>query len=244
MLRTPSSSDTEQEFCVPGSSIVTDSKRKADVMIAVQSVESNETKDSMCRRVAVAIDSELGTLTVDRKDALLHGQFADINLARIVFDKDTDDVVKESVASLDRCNVQRDYETIRDESNARRESWADMTEAELEGEQVYFAAMAPLAMCRQPSRSAECVENSMYYVCATCKRPYVTRKLIQVVKDAKRETLPIWLRDLKSLLEDMAVQRVTEGMVIERFCETCFAKLLVCLTCQRQCLMTTVSLPK
>ena len=148
------------------------------------------------------------------------------------------------MASLDRCNVQRDYETLRDESNAKRESWADMTEAELEGEQVYFAAMAPLAMCRQPSRSAECVENSMYYVCATCKRPYVTRKLIQVVKDAKRETLPIWLRDLKSLLEDMAVQRVTEGMVIERFCETCFAKLLVCLTCQRQCLMTTVSLPK
>ena len=140
--------------------------------------------------------------------------------------------------------MQRDYETLRDESNAKRESWADMTEAELEGEQVYFAAMAPLAMCRQPSRSAECVENSMYYVCATCKRPYVTRKLIQVVKDAKRETLPIWLRDLKSLLEDMAVQRVTEGMVIERFCETCFAKLLVCLTCQRQCLMTTVSLPK
>ena len=93
MLRTPSSSETEQKFCVPGSSIVTDSKRKADVMIAVQSVESNETKDSMCRRVAVAIDSELGTLTVDRKDALLHGQFADINLARIVVDKDTDDVV-------------------------------------------------------------------------------------------------------------------------------------------------------
>ena len=148
------------------------------------------------------------------------------------------------MASLDRCNVQRDYETLRDESNAKRESWADMTEAELEGEQVYFVAMAPLAMCRQPSRSAECVENSMYYVCATCKRPYVTRKLIQVVKDAKRETLPIWLRDLKSLLEDMAVQRVTEGMVIERFCETCFAKLLLCLTCQRQCLMTTVSLPK
>ena len=140
--------------------------------------------------------------------------------------------------------MQRDYETLRDESNAKRESWADMTEAELEGEQVYFAAMAPLAMCRQTSRSAECVENSMYDVCATCKRPYVTRKLIQVVKDAKRETLPIWLRDLKSLLEDMAVQRVTEGMVIERFCETCFAKLLVCLTCQRQCLMTTVSLPK
>ena len=48
----------------------------------------------MCRRVAAAIDSEIGTLTVDRKDALLHGQFADINLARIVVDKDTVDVVK------------------------------------------------------------------------------------------------------------------------------------------------------
>ena len=63
-------------------------------MIAEQSVESNKTKDSMCRRVATASDSELGTLTVDRKDALLHGQFADINLARIVVDKDTVDVVK------------------------------------------------------------------------------------------------------------------------------------------------------
>ena len=48
----------------------------------------------MCRRVAAAIDSEIGTLTVDRKDALLHGQFADINIARIVVDKDTVDVVK------------------------------------------------------------------------------------------------------------------------------------------------------
>ena len=113
MLRTPSSSDMEQECCVPGSSIVTDFKRKADVMIAEQSVESNKTKDSMCRRVAAAIDSidsELGTLTVDRKDALLHGQFADINLARIVVDKDTADVVIKSVAPLDRCNVQHDYE--------------------------------------------------------------------------------------------------------------------------------------
>ena len=64
----------------------------------------------MCRRVAAAIDSEIGTLTVDRKDALLHGQFADINLARSVVDKDTIDVVKKSVAPLDRCNVQRDYE--------------------------------------------------------------------------------------------------------------------------------------
>ena len=145
------------------------------------------------------------------------------------------------MASLDRCNVQRDYETLRDESNAKRESWADMREAEREGEQVYFAAMAPLAMCRQPSRSAECVENSMYYVCATCKRPYVTRKLIQVVKDAKRETLPIWLRDLKSLLEDVAVQCVTELMVFERFCKICFRKIIAC---QRQCLLTIVSLPK
>ena len=86
----------EQECCAPGSSIVTDFKRKADVMIAEQSVEGNKAKDWMCRRVAAAIDSidsELGTLTVDRKDALLHGQFADINLARIVVDKDTDDVV-------------------------------------------------------------------------------------------------------------------------------------------------------
>ena len=70
MLRTPSSSDMEQEFCVPGSSIVTDSKRKEDVMIAEQSVEINEATDSMCRRVAAASDSKLGTLTVDRKDAL------------------------------------------------------------------------------------------------------------------------------------------------------------------------------
>ena len=116
-----------------------------------------------------------------------------------------------------------------------------MMEAKLEGEQVYLAAMAPLAMCRQPSRSAECVENSMYYVCATCKRPYVTRKLIQVVKDAKRETLPIWLRDLKSLLEDVAVQCVTERMVIEMFCKTCFCEIIAC---QRQCLLTIVSLPK
>ena len=92
-MRTPSFSETAQEFCVPGSSIVTDFKRKADVMIAEQSVESNKAKDWMCRRVAAAIDSEIGTLTVDRKDALLHGQFADINLARIVVDKDTDDVV-------------------------------------------------------------------------------------------------------------------------------------------------------
>ena len=120
----------------------------------------------------------------------------------------------------------------RDEIDAKRESRANMMEAKLEGEQVYLAAMAPPAMCRQPSRSAKSLENIMYYVCAICERPHFTRKLIQVVKDAK------------SLLEDMAVQRVTEGMVIERFCETCFAKLLVCLTCQRQCLMTTVSLPK
>ena len=104
-MRTPSFSETAQEFCVPGSSIVTDFKRKADVMIAEQGMESNETKDSMCRLVAAAIDSELGTLTVDRKDALLHGQFADINIARIVVDKDTVDVVKKSVAPLDRCNV-------------------------------------------------------------------------------------------------------------------------------------------
>ena len=65
----------------------------------------------MRRRVAKAIDSidsELGTLTVDREDALLHGPFADINLARIVVDKDTVDVVKRSVAPLDRCNVHRD----------------------------------------------------------------------------------------------------------------------------------------
>ena len=62
-------------------------------MIAEQGMESNETKDSMCRLVAAAIDSELGTLTVDREDALLHGPFADINLARIVVDKDTGDVV-------------------------------------------------------------------------------------------------------------------------------------------------------
>ena len=66
----------------------------------------------MFRRLAAAIDSEIGTLTVDRKDALLHGQFADINLARSVVDKDTIDVVKKSVAPLDRCNVQRDYEKI------------------------------------------------------------------------------------------------------------------------------------
>ena len=93
MMRTPSSSDMAQEFFVPGSSIVTDFKRKSDVMIAEQGMESNETKDSMCRLVAAAIDSEIGTLTVDRKDALLHGQFADINIARIVVDKDTGDVV-------------------------------------------------------------------------------------------------------------------------------------------------------
>jgi len=100
----------EQECCVPGSSIVTDFKRKEDVMIAEQSVESNKATDWMCRRVAAAIDSEIGTLTVDRKDALLHGQFADINIARIVVDKDTVDVVIKSVAPLDRCNVQHDYE--------------------------------------------------------------------------------------------------------------------------------------
>ena len=81
-------------------------------MIAEQGMESNETKDSMCRLVAAAIDSELGTLTVDRKDALLHGQFADIDLARIVVDKNTVDVVEKSVAPLDRCNVQHDYEKI------------------------------------------------------------------------------------------------------------------------------------
>ena len=116
-----------------------------------------------------------------------------------------------------------------------------MTEAKLEGEQVYLAAMAPLAMCRQPSRSAKSLENSMYYVCAICERPHVTRKLIQVVKDAKRETLPIWLRDLKSLSEDVAVQRVIELMVIERFCKTCFRKIIAC---QRQCLLAIVSLPR
>ena len=139
----------------------------------------------MCRRVAAAIDSEIGTLTVDRKDALLHGQFADINIARIVVDKDTVDVVKKSVAPLDRCKVQRDYEKNRDEIDAKRESRADMMEEELEGEQVYLAAMAPLAMCRQPSRSAKSLENSMYHVCAICERPHVTRKLIQVERTRK-----------------------------------------------------------
>ena len=161
-------------------------------MIAEQGMESNETKDSMCRLVATAIDSELGKLTVDRENALLHGQFADIDLARVVVDKDTGDIVKKSVTPHDKCNVARDYETIRDKIDAKWKSSADMTEAELENEHMYLAAMAPLAMRRQTSRSAECVENSMYYVCATCKRPYVTRKLIQVVKDAKGETLPIW----------------------------------------------------
>ena len=129
----------------------------------------------------------------------------------------------------------------RDEIDAKRESRADMTEAKLEGEQVYLAAMAPLAMCRQPSRSAKSLENSMYYVCAICERPHVTRKLIQVVKDAKRETLPIWLRDLKSLLEDVAVQCVTERMVINKFCKTVSCEIIAC---QRQCLLTIVSLPK
>ena len=129
----------------------------------------------------------------------------------------------------------------RDEIDAKRESRADMMEAELEGEQVYLAAMAPLAMCREPSRSAKSLENSMYYVCAICERPHVTRKLIHVVKDAKRETLPIWLRDLKSLLEDVAVQCVIERMVIKMFCKTCFCEIIAC---QRQCLLTIVSLPK
>jgi len=129
----------------------------------------------------------------------------------------------------------------RDEIDAKRESRADMTEAKLEGEQVYLAAMAPPAMCRQRSRSAKSLENSMYYVCAICERPHVTRKLIQVAKDAKRETLPIWLRDLKSLSEDVAVQRVIELMVIERFCKTCFRKII---SCQRQCLLAIVSLPR
>ena len=48
---------------------------------------------------------------------------------------------------------QHDYETIRETIDAKRKSWADMTEAEFEGEKVYLAAMAPLTMCRQPSRS-------------------------------------------------------------------------------------------
>ena len=144
------------------------------------------------------------------------------------------------MAPLDRCNVQRDYEKHRDEIDAKRESRADMTEAELEDEQVYLAAMAPLAMCRQPSRSAKSLENSMYHICAICERPHVTRKLIQVVKDAKRETLPIWLRDLKSLVEDVAVHWVIEQMVIERFCKT-FCEIIAC---QRQCPLTILSLPK
>ena len=152
-MRTPSFSETAQEFCVPGSSIVTDFKRKADVMIAEQGMESNETKDSMCRLVAAAIDSELGKLTVDRENALLHGQFADIDLARVVVDKDTGDIVKKSVTPHDRCNVARDYETIRDKIDAKWKSSADMTEAELENEHMYLAAMAPLAMYRQTSRS-------------------------------------------------------------------------------------------
>jgi len=115
----------------------------------------------------------------------------------------------------------------RDEIDAKRESRADMMEAKLEGEQVYLAAMAPPAMCRQRSRSAKSLENSMYYVCAICERPHVTRKLIQVVKDAKRETLPICLRDLKGLLNNTVGARcVTEGMVIERLCKGCFCDII------------------
>ena len=48
---------------------------------------------------------------------------------------------------------QHDYETTRETIDAKRKPWASMTEAEFEGEKVYLAAMAPLTMCRQPSRS-------------------------------------------------------------------------------------------
>ena len=64
---------------------------------------------------------------------------------------------------------QHDYETIRETIDAKRKSWADMTEAEFEGEKVYLAAMALLTMCRQPSRSTKSSKNCMYYACAKGK---------------------------------------------------------------------------
>ena len=94
--------------------------------------------------------------------------------------------------------------------------WQHDYEAEFEGEKVYLAAMAPLTMCRQPSRSTKSSKTCLYYACAK-RRPTFLSKLMQCVKDAKGEPLPIWLRDLQGLLDDYAVARCfTEGMVIER----------------------------
>ena len=73
---------------------------------------------------------------------------------------------------------QHDYETIREKKYAKRKSWADMTEAEFEGEKLYLAAMPPLTMCRQPSRSIKSLKNCMYHACAKYGLANFTSKVI------------------------------------------------------------------
>ena len=73
---------------------------------------------------------------------------------------------------------QHDYETTRETIDAKRKPWASMTEAEFEGEKLYLAAMPPLTMCRQPSRSIESSKICMYHACAKYWQPNFTIKLI------------------------------------------------------------------
>ena len=91
---------------------------------------------------------------------------------------------------------------------------------------MYLKMMEPLSMCKQQSRKARDMEACMYYSCSRCAQTAVTGQLIQFVIDSAGKALPMWRRDLKSILDgDITQQCITAGCVMGRYCQACFCEV-------------------
>ena len=77
----------------------------------------------------------------------------------------------------------------------------DMREEEREAEKVYHIAMQPLTMCLQQQRKDKHLEKCLYYASSGCSKGEVTGNLIQMVRNGVGEIFPMWIRNLKSMMD-------------------------------------------
>ena len=139
-------------------------------------------KDQAAQAVTAAIDHAVQPINLHNNDSLLHGPFADIDLARMTVN--AGHVTTERVQPENSYSAVDTYAQIKEELKDKKRFWANMSDSDIGAEDAYLLAMEPLTMCRSQARQSKDLEKCMYCSCTRCGRPNVTGQLITFIKDS------------------------------------------------------------
>ena len=184
-------------------------------------------EEEACAAVKELRNEVLGPLHIAPDDAILHGKYADIDIARVDVDVESGEVTAKRIKPTAAYSASDDYAKIGESIRNKTDNWAGLPEEVAKEEACYHRMLEPLSMCRHHSRKVGDLEKCMYYSCGGCKTVKTTGDLITVVRNSKSEPIDIWKKDLKAMLDKSPTKAmITEGCSMERLCQNCFGQVL------------------